>query len=100
MNLPPAMTDEDEHEILHLDKIMELDGDIYEREVAYLSDHQVYHRFAKNGDWGQGWTYWRVWESLEEIYRTVDAKKQKGWRITLHPSYVRGICEFAKEAKF
>ena len=100
MNIPPAMRDEDEHEILHLSKRMKLEEDIYDREVSYLSDHQVYHRFAKNGNWGTGWTYWKVWQSLDEIYRVLDKKKEKGWKITLHPSYVRGMCEFSKVVTF
>ena len=48
MELPDLF--DGEHEILHLKKRMRLDGDIYDREVAYLSDHQIFHRFAKNGD--------------------------------------------------
>jgi hypothetical protein len=43
-----------EFEILHLIKRMKLNGDIYNREISFLSDHQIFHRFAKNGNWGQG----------------------------------------------
>ncbi len=91
---------EGEHEILHLSKRMRLDEDIYDREVSYLSDHQVFHRFAKNGDWGQGWSYWKLWETLEEVYGIAEKKRGKGWSITYHPAYIPGITAFSKSARF
>jgi|GEM_PF-1074520 len=91
---------DEEHEVLHLKKRMWLDGGIYEREVAYLSDHQTFHRFAKNGDWGRGWSFWKLWRTLDEIYRIAAKKREKGWTITYHPAYIRGIKEFSKSARF
>jgi hypothetical protein len=89
-----------EHEILRLNKRMRLDGDVYDREVAYLSDHQVFHRFAKNGDWGLGWSYWKLWENLDEVYRIAEKKGGKGWTITYHPAYIPGIKELSRSARF
>jgi len=91
---------DEEHEILRLHKRMRLDGDIYDQEVAYLSDHRIFHRFAKNGDWGQGWSYWKLWETLDEIYRIAEEKREKGWTITYHPAYVPGIKELTKSVRF
>lgn len=89
-----------EHEILHLRKRMRLDGDIYDREISYLSDHQVMHRFAKNGDWGQGWSYWKLWKSLDEVYEVAEKKREKGWTIIYHPAYIPGIRAFIKSVTF
>jgi hypothetical protein len=89
-----------EYEILHLSKRMKLDGDVYDREISFLSDHQIFHRFAKNGDWGQGWSYWRLWETLNEVYQTAEKKREKGWTITYHPAYIPGIKEFTKSLAF
>ena len=91
---------EGEHEILHLRKRMRLDGDIYDREVSYMSDHQVFHRFAKNGDWGQGWSYWKLWYTLEEVYGIAAKKREKGWTTLYHPAYIPGIKEFTKAEAF
>lgn len=90
----------DEHEILHMSKRMKLDGDIYDREVSYLSDHQVFQRFAKNGDWGRGWSYWKLWENLEEIYDIAQRKEQKGWTVIYHPAYRPQLQEFTKSVTF
>ena len=91
---------EGEYEILHLRKRMRLDGNIYDREISYLSDHQVYHRFAKNGDWGQGWSYWKLWQSLDEVYQIAEKKGEKGWTITYHPAYVPGMKGFVQTVRF
>ncbi len=89
-----------EHEILHLSKRMELDGDIYDREVSYLSDHQIFHRFGKNGDWGSGWSYWNLWETLDEVHHMAEKKRETGWTITYHPAYIPTIREFTRTARF
>ena len=90
MNIPDLLG-EGEHEILHLSKRMELDGNIYDREISYLSDHRIYHRFAKNGDWGSGWAYWKIWRTLDEIYQAIDLRRQWEWQVELHPAYIRRL---------
>ncbi len=98
--MPLAEMFDGEHEILHLSKRMRLDRDIYDREVAYLSDHQIFHRFAKNGDWGQGWSYWKLWHTIDEVHSIAAQKREKGWDVTYHPAYIQGIMEFIKAEKF
>ncbi|RJR35201.1 MAG: hypothetical protein C4567_14890 [Deltaproteobacteria bacterium] len=79
---------------------MRLDGDIYDREVSFLSDHQVFHRLAKNGDWGRGWSYWKLWKTLDEVYGIAENKREKGWAVIYHPAYTPGIKEFIRLEKF
>ena len=95
LNLP-----EGEHEILHLKKRMRLEGDIFDREVSYLSDHQVFHRFAKNGDWGLGWGYWKLWEKLDEVYEVARVKQARGWQVEFNPAYQPGLTEFTRSVSF
>ena len=88
-----------ESEILRLSKCMELDGDMYDREVAYLSDHQVMHNFAKNGAW-EGWTYWKLWEKIEDVYQIAETKRAKGWTLTFNPIWQPGLREFMRQVNF
>jgi hypothetical protein len=90
----------EEVEILHLKKRMKLDGDIYDREVAYLSDHQVFHRFGKNGDFGPGWSYWRLWERLDEVYEIARRKKARGWQVEFNPAWQPRLSEFSRSVRF
>ena len=90
---------DDEVEILHLHKRMELDGDIYDREIAFMSDHQIFHRICRNGDC-EGWSYWRLWNELKEVYETARLKASRGWEVDWHPSYNPGMNEFTREVKF
>ena len=70
----------DEHEVLHMSKRMRLDGEVYDREVSCLSDHQVMHRLAHNGNWS-AWSHWRLWERLEDLHRLADRKRLSGGRL-------------------
>ena len=90
-----GMLDADEHEILHLYKRMELDGNIYDREVAYMSDHQIFHRLAINGAWAP-WERWKLWKKLDEVYSVARVKKEKGWEVTFHPAYSPDGAEFIR----
>lgn len=94
------VTDCQEVEILRISKRMELDGDVYEREVSYLSDHQVLHRFSKNGDYGVGWSYWKLWDKIDEIYDIAKVKSARGWEIELNPAYAPLLKEFSRVVRF
>ena len=89
----------EEHEILHLKKRMELDGEIYDREVAYMSDHQVFHRMAVNGSWTP-WQYWKLWRKMEDVYQVARTKAAKGWEVEFHRAYSPAAREFTVEVPF
>ncbi|MGD0216334.1 MAG: hypothetical protein ABSC45_02330 [Desulfobaccales bacterium] len=89
----------DEHEVLHMSKRMRLDDEVYDREVSYLSDHQIMHRLAHNGNWS-AWSYWRLWERLEDLHRLADRKRSSGWEITWHPAYISALQEFTVKVPF
>lgn len=93
----PEMLD-GEVEILHLHKRMELDGDIWEHEISYMSDHQVFHRIAKNGAW-DAWSYFRLWTELKDVYQVARNKEVKGWSVEWNPNWQPGLSEFARRAK-
>ena len=83
----------EECEILYLHKSMRLDNDVYEREVVYMSDHQIFHRMATNGAW-TAWQRLKLWDKLEDVYHVAQMKKEKGWDVTFHPTWSPGAAEF------
>lgn len=97
--LHPEMLDQDETEILHLKKRMELDGDIYEREVAYMSDHQVFQKLSRNGA-SEGWGYWQLWSELKDVYQVAKIKKERGWTVDWNPRWNPDYVDFAREVRF
>jgi hypothetical protein len=95
-----------EVEILHLSKYMTLEdpdpdvAGIFHREVSYMSDHQVFQRIGRNGDYGTGWNFWKLWDKLEDVYKVGREKQSKGWEVTWHPAHRPGVVKYVQEVAF
>lgn len=99
MDEPEDIYDEEEHCILHLRGTMNADGRLFEGELIFMADHQIFRRSAVDG-YSDGWEYTGLWQKIDEIYEKAEKYARSGWRVIWHPEYGPKLKEFTKSVQF
>ncbi len=84
-------------EIVRLQKEVMADGDIFQREFAFMSDGTVLTRVTNQENESPGWMpVPKNWSSPKTLENLVVNQKAKGWTAIWHPAHDPALKEFSQ----
>lgn len=84
-------------EVVRMQKEAMVEGEIYRREFAFMSDGMVFTRVTNQEGESRGWSLVpQTWKNPEDLDRLASNQKAKGWTAIWHPAYDPGLKEFTR----
>lgn len=84
-------------EVVRLQKEAMAEGEIYQREFAFMSDGTVFTRVSNREGEGRGWALvTQTWKNPADLDRLAANQKAKGWTAIWHPAYDPALKEFTR----